>query len=221
MENNPAPMNANSGSTVPQPLQKSGKGLTVALVIVIILAIAAVVGTWYYMNNKAKNDKKAQDAQIQQLQNQLNELKNNNSNSSSNSSQPANTFAVNIPEIGVTLNVPDAIKDLQYKVGSGTITQGNIKVTTVEFSTASLTKADPQCENQIGSISKVETKYSANNNYGYGPLIKQYPSYYLTFAGPQATCSNNQTVITQQTQALNYLKQSIINTFGLSQNALQ
>ena len=54
---------------------KAGKGTVIALVIVIILAIAAVVGTWYYMNNKAKNDKKAQDAQIQQLQKQVDDLK--------------------------------------------------------------------------------------------------------------------------------------------------
>ena len=54
---------------------KAGKGTVIALVIVIILAIAAVVGTWYYMNNKAKNDKKAGDAQIQELQKQVDELK--------------------------------------------------------------------------------------------------------------------------------------------------
>ncbi len=55
---------------------KVGKGTVIALVIVIILAIAAVVGTWYYMNNKAKNDKKARDAQIQELQKQVDDLKN-------------------------------------------------------------------------------------------------------------------------------------------------
>ena len=55
------------------------KGLIATLVIAVILAIAAVGGTWYYMNNKAKNDKKAQDAQIQQLQKQIDDLKNKNS----------------------------------------------------------------------------------------------------------------------------------------------
>lgn len=50
------------------------KGLIATLVIAVILAIAAVGGTWYYMNNKAKNDKKAQDAQIQQLQKQIDDL---------------------------------------------------------------------------------------------------------------------------------------------------
>jgi len=55
--------------------KKSANGAVIALVIAIILAIAAIVGTWYYMNNKAKNDKKAQDAQIQQLQKQVDDLK--------------------------------------------------------------------------------------------------------------------------------------------------
>ncbi len=54
--------------------KKPNKGLIIALIIVIILAICSVVGTWYYMNNKAKNDKKSQDEQIQQLQNQIQEL---------------------------------------------------------------------------------------------------------------------------------------------------
>jgi len=54
--------------------KKPNKGLIIALIIVIILAICSVVGTWYYMNNKAKNDIKSQDEQIQQLQNQIQEL---------------------------------------------------------------------------------------------------------------------------------------------------
>ena len=55
--------------------QKPGKGPITALVIVIVLAIVAIGGTWYYMNNQAKNDKKAQDEQIQKLQKQVDELK--------------------------------------------------------------------------------------------------------------------------------------------------
>ena len=58
-----------------QPNQKNGKGMVAALVILIVLAIVAVGGTWYYMNSKAKNDKKAQDEQIQKLQKQVDELK--------------------------------------------------------------------------------------------------------------------------------------------------
>ena len=54
--------------------QKPGKGPITALVIVIVLAIVAIGGTWYYMNNQSKNDKKAQDEQIQQLQKQVEEL---------------------------------------------------------------------------------------------------------------------------------------------------
>jgi hypothetical protein len=73
MENNPAPINTSEGNMAPSP-QKSGKGAVVALVLVLVLAIGAVGGTWYYMNNKAKNDKKAQQEQIQQLQKQVGDL---------------------------------------------------------------------------------------------------------------------------------------------------
>ena len=57
------------------PKNKNNKELIVALVIVVILAIASIGGTWYYMNNKAKQDKKTRDAQIQQLQKQVDDLK--------------------------------------------------------------------------------------------------------------------------------------------------
>ena len=66
-----------------QSKQKNSKGMVVALIIVIVLAIAALGGLWYYMNNKAKNDKKACDAQIQQLQKELDELKNSKASSES------------------------------------------------------------------------------------------------------------------------------------------
>jgi type II secretory pathway pseudopilin PulG len=54
--------------------KKTGKGLIIALVIVIILAIAAIFGIWYFMDSKAKSEKKAQEEQIQQLQKQINDL---------------------------------------------------------------------------------------------------------------------------------------------------
>ncbi len=59
----------------PTGIKKPGKGPITALVIVIVLSIAAIGGTWYYMNNQSKNDKKAQDSQIQQLQKQVDDLK--------------------------------------------------------------------------------------------------------------------------------------------------
>ena len=54
--------------------KKPNTGLIVTLIVVAILAIGGVIGTWYYMNNKAKNTKKAQDEQIQQLQKQIDDL---------------------------------------------------------------------------------------------------------------------------------------------------
>lgn len=212
-------MNSDLQENINKP-KKSGQGVLISLVIVIVLAIAAIAGLWYYMDSNAKKDNQARDKQIQDLQKQIIDL-NTSKSSSSNSTQPANTFAVNIPAIGVTLNVADAIKDLEFSVKSSTLPGTSRKVTTASFSTSALTKADPNCAGQIGSISKIDGQYSANNAYGYGASFKQYPDYYLAYSGPQATCSNNQSVISQQTQDVNYLKQAIISTFGLSQNYFQ
>lgn len=55
--------------------KKSRRGIIIVLIVVIVLAILALVGVWYYMNNKAKNEKKTRDDQIQQLQKQVDDLK--------------------------------------------------------------------------------------------------------------------------------------------------
>jgi len=75
MENNNQDKAKHEHDQAAAQTKKSGKGPITALVIVIILAIIAVGGTWYYMNNQAKNDKKAHDEQIQQLQKQVSDLK--------------------------------------------------------------------------------------------------------------------------------------------------
>ena len=87
--------------TEQMPKQKNGKGTVVAIVVVIVLAIAALGGLWYYMNNKAKNDKKASDAQIQQLQKQLDELK-----KSSAASETADWLTYNDTYDGLSFKYP-------------------------------------------------------------------------------------------------------------------
>lgn len=54
--------------------KRSSKGAIISLIIVIILAIAVVGGTWYYMNNKCKNEKKILESQVQQLKKQVEDL---------------------------------------------------------------------------------------------------------------------------------------------------
>jgi uncharacterized protein YxeA len=88
-----------------EPKKKTNKGLTVTLALVIILAIAAIGGTWYYMNNKAKNDKKAQDAQIQQLQKQVDELK-TQANSQSAQQTDANLTSYEVSGTPLSVKYP-------------------------------------------------------------------------------------------------------------------
>lgn len=74
MENNNQDKAKHEHDQAAAQTKKPANGAVIALVIAIILSIAAIGGTWYYMNSKAKNDKKAQDAQIQQLQKQVDDL---------------------------------------------------------------------------------------------------------------------------------------------------
>ena len=111
------------------PKQKSGNGTVVALVIVMVLAIAALGGLWYYMNNKAENDKKASDAQIQQLQKQLDELK----NSAATSAPAAGDAAAILAKSKEVFNywTSNKAKDYQDLKDKGYITQALLLMQTL------------------------------------------------------------------------------------------
>ena len=91
--------------------KKPANGAVIALVIAIILAIAAIGGTWYYMKNQAKNDKKAQDEQIQKLQKQVDELK---KQGVTKTDKPTTTTTKTVDEV-----VAQIVKDVPAKNYAG------------------------------------------------------------------------------------------------------
>lgn len=64
------------------PPKKRGKGLVATIVVVIVLGLAAVAGTWYYMNKKLNDQKAQQQQQIDQLNQEIQKLKDSSSSSS-------------------------------------------------------------------------------------------------------------------------------------------
>lgn len=53
---------------------KSNQGLIIALVIVIILAITGIIGTWYYMYNQQQKKVQEQQQEIDELHSTVSEL---------------------------------------------------------------------------------------------------------------------------------------------------
>ncbi|SRR5581483_5486463 len=104
------------------------------------------------------------------------------------------TAVVKIPELGVQVTVPNNLKDLTYQVNTVTLSNGN-KAAYALLSTTALTAADAQCGTRSAALGSLETasgQYPGNDPYAafnYGPLLKQFPTFYVTYAAPQAGCA--------------------------------
>jgi len=111
---------------------------------------------------------------------------------------------LNIRELGISIVVPDSIKDLTYTYtasGSPTRVDGsNIIVGSVNFSTKSLTNKYPECSsdkaNPLGGLTKITGTYTdgvLGPTWSGGGVIKQFPDNFLTFTSPQYACYFNST----------------------------
>lgn len=159
---------------VPQT-KKSSKGTVTALVIVIVLVVAAVGGTWYYMNNKAKNDKKAQDVQIQQLQKQVNDLKATEATAADRQAITGQVKAM------YKYWIDGKVKDINYLLKNNYITQAvvdqskNLASDLVSCSQSTLDKASdyqygtPAVTSPSAGTMKVSGNYPGDYGYSGGP----------------------------------------------------
>ena len=114
---------------------------------------------------------------------------------------PQTTFAIS--ELGIKIvNVPTSINDLtdyQYASNSSidpnNTTKTPVKFTAVQFSTQSLTNADPACSaktgTSIGALARTNGTYVNNGPVDNGAFVKQFSGFYITYSHPEAVCSNN------------------------------
>jgi len=188
----PAPMFAAEPELPPEPpKKKSRKGLKA--VLVILLALLAVAGIGYSVFAFRQNESQstalsAKDTQISTLNAQITTLKAAAAKTAkANTTAPVVSGLVEIEELGVSITVPDSIKDLVYSY------EGNNKVA---FSTKTLkdkASATAECTtggvfSSLGTISKVSGQFKAVET---GPqLIKQFASYYVIYEKPESSCPN-------------------------------
>jgi hypothetical protein len=114
---------------------------------------------------------------------------------------------VNIPELGVSLSVPNELRDLKYTVDS-TAVPGT---TFVYLSTSALERFDDattRCDatqGAIGAIWRVAQNPATTPDMHYN-AAKFVGGSYLVFEAPQGGCSANPTVQKQQMQLVGLLK---------------
>ena len=164
---------------------EQGLGVVEMMLVFVITALIVVVGWFLYNDNHRKP-----------LSSTL---------STSKTSTPS-TSIFKIPQLGIEFTVPDTIKDVIYTVDpSGTLSNGQ-KVQSVSLSTETITRLDADCSDTgsappLGTISKTTGKYPTNPdvdlNNASGGLIKQFPTYYIAWDSPQASCGSTMSVSTK------------------------
>ncbi len=169
------------------------QGLVVLAVVVVIAAVAWVVYDHNHKPSAAKSTASTSTPTTSPTQKTPVTTK--------QSTAVANQNVETIPELGISITVPDSIKDLTYQVHTGTLQNGN-QATFAFFSTAALTTADAKCGPSaapLGSLEKANGQYPSNDQLAvakYGQLVKQFPTFYISAGFPQAACSTNDTAVT-------------------------
>jgi Tfp pilus assembly protein PilE len=172
----------------------SNKGFSIVEAIIVIAAIGILgaSGWFVYQHNRAKVTDAAGGTQAT----------NQGTQQTTTTAPTANQSVAKIPELGIQITVSNEIKDLTYKVGTTTLGDGR-QETYALFSTTSLTATDAKCGTDfgpLGALSKISGQYpttfsDSNPPMEYGGLVKQFPAFFISTSGPQASCSENSTVL--------------------------
>ena len=183
-------------ATPSAPTQKSRKGLKlVAIILLVLLAVAGVGYSAYAMmqNASQKTQLSDKDAQINTLNVKVASLETKTSSTTAATATKSTGNVIPIRELGLSITVPDSIKDLTYSYSSSSYGEST------QFSTKAITKkyqSKSECTSfgsapPLGAISKSSGK--APVEMASAQVVKQFSDYYVSYSSPQATCSDTQT----------------------------
>lgn len=196
-ENQAKPVADTSATTLPKSTtstmdNKHTKSLTVILLLLLVLVLAGGLYTVYaYQQNKINKLKTTNSA----INTEVSKLRTEVSTSSAPSltinepSASSTNSVIKIPEINVSLTVPDTLADLTYTA--------NTANNSVNITTKSLTELDNACASNatagmpLGALIKVNGKFNVATVTSSTTLVKQYPNYYIGYVKAGAPCSKD------------------------------
>jgi hypothetical protein len=185
-----------SYTSQPQPV-KSHKGLKITLIVFLVLVFLGAVGyAGYYLwdkNRTLQADVSSRDTEIKDLKAQVADL------SATDAAVESDDSRFKIRELGVSLELPDKLKDLTYSY-TGKSPSARYEGHGISLSTKTLTDLDKACTSfgaapPLGSLVKVTGQYpkDANVDTTPGQLVKQFSGYYVAVSHAQAACGNEKT----------------------------
>jgi hypothetical protein len=98
---------------------------------------------------------------------------------------------IKMPQLGISIIVPNAIKDLTYS--SLNVENGSVGVSTQSLTNMASSCAANGTAPPLGKFYRRAGQYPKNATPANTPgkLVKQFSSYYLAWAAPQSSCSSH------------------------------
>jgi hypothetical protein len=187
------------------------------MLIIGAVVVLGVVSLFVYQHNRTQDTgAAANNSQVQTPNDATSKADNNDAQAQSTNA------VVQLPELGIQITVPASIKDLTYVTKQVTLPNNNT-ATYALLSTTSLTNIDQNCSpasGALGSIGTASGQYPADDPYpvlDYGALLKQFPTFYVTYDGPQGGCSQNTTALSASAVDKGALQASLSSIQPISQ----
>jgi len=187
-----------------QKSNQHGSGAIELLLLVAVMLLIAGTGAFLYSRHSHKATvQRAKAATVQPSGTST--TPNGVPPSGSTGSGTATELTFQLAALGISLKLPNEIKDLTYHY---TTVNNVLRMT---FSTTTLTKAVPACaadqnNGAFDIITRGDGPYPGPANPSSGGLLKQFPSYYVAYTLPNAPCAKglsteNQALLDNQAQA--------------------
>lgn len=160
--------------------RQAGFSIVEAVIAVVAIGVIGTAGFFVYQHNRLKLSNAAPSG---------------NQQVTVPAATSQATTVVKIPELGIQITVSNPIKDLKYQANTTTLSNGN-KATYALISTTALTAVDAKCDANSAALGSLETasgQYPSTDTYAalnYGPLLKQFSTFYVTYSAPQGGCSS-------------------------------
>ncbi len=169
-----------------QKNKQSGFSLIEVLISLVIVALLITVGILVYKNQqKSKVNTSSTNTQA--------------TKSTTIVSPNTNQNIIKFNQLGVEISVPDSIKSISYTM------TGNIVYVTDNVADTNSNNYGGNCS--IAALVRFNGQYNANSMNG--TLAKQFSTFYITYAHPQAACGNTPTDINQFSADVNAFSSSL------------
>lgn len=156
-------------------MKRNQRGSVVILLLIVLILGLGAFAIWRYVDSTNKQPVSQQTTQQIDSQN-----------------------ALKIQELGIKVTYPKNMGNLTYAIRVGETVDGK-QMLIADLATKELEDVDQNCSAEwapLGWLTRIDGQYpeDANVENSGGLLMKQFDTFHIDYAGPQATCTENSEV---------------------------